>query len=348
MITGFNTDIEYQGTTYHVQTEDKGLETPLILSLVYQRGTILASKRSPYDDLLTNFDEKVLVERLNKQHKLICAAIRAGRIEDLKRMTVKDAENKRAGLVVQKEVAAPEIKVQNAPPLVRDIPPAPVFKDSNLSPRQAESNPEIKKPPVAKPPQIGKPTIPVVDKSGQPLKIASNVPDIPAFDFADIIAEENAKFPEPPKKLTFEIPAETEPEFHNEPIIEAVEIIEEEILPADAVAIIGDMTQTDAPADNRMKINILGSPEFRSGEKKTLSISIHRGSVENGIADAHIMIKVIGATFRPLIFHGKTDSNGIAVVHLQMPLFKAGRAAVLIKAMSGGEEVEYRKTISQR
>ncbi len=83
MITGFNTDIEYEGVTYHVQTEDKGLATPLILSLVYDRGTILASKRSPYEDLLIgDFDEKALTERLNKQHKLICAAVRAGRIED--------------------------------------------------------------------------------------------------------------------------------------------------------------------------------------------------------------------------------------------------------------------------
>ena len=41
VITGFNTDIEYQGVTYHVQTEDKGVKTPLILSLVYNRGTIL-------------------------------------------------------------------------------------------------------------------------------------------------------------------------------------------------------------------------------------------------------------------------------------------------------------------
>ncbi|MGI8466967.1 MAG: hypothetical protein ACR2N3_00760, partial [Pyrinomonadaceae bacterium] len=102
MITGFNTDIEYQGVTYHVQTEDKGVKTPLILSLVYNRGTILASKRSPYNDLLDGeFDEKELTERLQKQHKLICAAIRAGRIEDLKRMTTKESAAKRAASITQ-------------------------------------------------------------------------------------------------------------------------------------------------------------------------------------------------------------------------------------------------------
>ena len=339
MITGFNTDIEHEGTTYHVQTEDKGLETPLILSLVYLRGTILASKRSPYDDLLGNFDEKILSERLQKQHKLICAAIRAGRIEDLKRMTVRDSEKKRSGLVVQKEIAppAPQIKppVHKIPP----IPPAPVFEELKLPPP-----PEMKKnPAIVKPPQI---TPPVAEKNPAIVK-PPPIPLKPALDFAEIIAEEAKHFPEPPQKLTFEFPPETAA-AEDEIIIEAVEIIEEEILPADAVAIISEATHGDATADRRMKIEVLGNPDFRSGEKKSLNVSVHHGTVERGIAGAQIVVKVLGAAFRPLIFHGKTDGNGIAVIHLQMPLFKAGRAAVLIKATGGGEEAEYRKTISLR
>jgi hypothetical protein len=84
VITGFNTDVEHSGTTYHVQTEDKGLETPFILTLVYKGGTILASKRQPYDDLFTGgFNQKDLKSRLERQHKLICAAINAGRVDDL-------------------------------------------------------------------------------------------------------------------------------------------------------------------------------------------------------------------------------------------------------------------------
>jgi len=90
VITGFNTDIEHEGTVYHVQTEDKGLDSPLILSLVYAGGAILASKRSPYEDLIeSGFSEDLLAERLKRQHRLICAAINAGRIEELKRMGAK-------------------------------------------------------------------------------------------------------------------------------------------------------------------------------------------------------------------------------------------------------------------
>ncbi|MFS8084311.1 MAG: hypothetical protein ACMG6H_01665 [Acidobacteriota bacterium] len=87
MITGYNTDVEYGGVVYHIQTEDKGVEHPVILSLVYVEGAILASKRSPYDDLIIGgFDKDILTQRLQRQHKLICAAVRAGRIEDLKRL----------------------------------------------------------------------------------------------------------------------------------------------------------------------------------------------------------------------------------------------------------------------
>ncbi len=88
MITGYNTDVEHDGVVYHVQTEDKGLDSPLILSLVYAGGAILASKRSRYDDLIASgFSDEALAERLKRQHRLICAAIHAGRIEELKRLS---------------------------------------------------------------------------------------------------------------------------------------------------------------------------------------------------------------------------------------------------------------------
>ena len=65
MISGFNTDIEFDGVVYHVQTEDKGLSAKLIVSLVYDRGTILASKRVSYEELLmlTFRDGKVVAQR---------------------------------------------------------------------------------------------------------------------------------------------------------------------------------------------------------------------------------------------------------------------------------------------
>src|SRR5205085_917882 len=119
VITGFNTDIEHNGTVYHVQTEDKGLDAPVILSLVYVGGAILASKRSPYDDLVAaGYNAQVLAERLQRQHKLICAAINAGRIEDLKRLQQRET-------APQIEASAPQLKqpeVEQTPAEDADVP----------------------------------------------------------------------------------------------------------------------------------------------------------------------------------------------------------------------------------
>lgn len=84
MITGFNTDVSYGGTTYHVQTEDKGDDNPIILSLVYVRGAILAAKRTSYaKELEEGLSEQQLQSMLEKQHRTILAVIKAGRIQEL-------------------------------------------------------------------------------------------------------------------------------------------------------------------------------------------------------------------------------------------------------------------------
>ena len=128
MITGFNTDVKHGDTVYHVQTEDKGVEHPVILSLVYVDGAILASKRSPYDDLVAGvFDEGILTQRLQRQHKLICAAVQAGRIEELKRLGERSSPSRSSGRVTK----APDERQAKAP----DVPPevATVDDDAPLT-----------------------------------------------------------------------------------------------------------------------------------------------------------------------------------------------------------------------
>ena len=128
VITGFNTDIEHEGVVYHVQTEDKGLESPLILSLVYVGGAILAAKRSRYEDLIeVGFSEEVLTKRLKRQHQLICAAINAGRIADLKRMGSKVEE------VASVATLPPEGEAVGAAPPTRDTAP---LDESLVQPEQ--------------------------------------------------------------------------------------------------------------------------------------------------------------------------------------------------------------------
>lgn len=130
MITGYNTDVEHDGVVYHVQTEDKGLETPFILSLVYSGGAILASKRSRYEDLIASgFTDEALSERLKRQHLLICAAIHSGRVLDLKRMAGADAELTAVETPAGKEpeLPAPEEKIEDVAAAPEEV--APVQED---------------------------------------------------------------------------------------------------------------------------------------------------------------------------------------------------------------------------
>jgi len=84
MITGFNTDVRHQGQLYHVQTEDRGRQNPILESLVYIGGTIIAKKLTSYSDQLDKgAGEDTINALLKKQHQVVIAAIKAGRIEDL-------------------------------------------------------------------------------------------------------------------------------------------------------------------------------------------------------------------------------------------------------------------------
>lgn len=275
MISGFNTDIEFDGTVYHVQTEDKGAPARMIMSLVYDGGTIIASKRERYDDLAaTNFDEKKLSERVSRQHKLICAAIQAGRVNELVDMTEKAA------------TAASKARASAASPPVTAA--VTTQARANASSQVAAFAPPIIKPAV--------PLTPVINA---------------------------------------------------EPVIEAIGIIEDaEILSADAVEIVSELSGQERPSNSKLSLELLGETKFKGGERHTVNIMLCRGTDRKVVADAQIMIKVLGSSFRPVIFHAKSDFNGLAKVHLQLPHFNAGRAALLIRAMTGGEEIELRRIVT--
>lgn len=95
MISGFNTDVQHEGHVYHVQTEDCGLDNPAFESLVYIGGTIVAKKRTPYSaQLSTGATEDAIASLLKRQHQVMIAAIKAGRIEDLIHHTAKQQTGK--------------------------------------------------------------------------------------------------------------------------------------------------------------------------------------------------------------------------------------------------------------
>jgi hypothetical protein len=287
VISGFNTDIEVGGIVYHVQTEDKGRKAKLILSLVYDKGTILASKRALYDEVLKGgeFDEKQLAECLNRQHKLICAAVKAGRINELKEMTGKARTKKAAAQTVA--VAKPAVPVAKVE--IREAAPVgiPTARVDTL--------------PVVPPPAP-------VPRPSEPI----------------------ARPAEPP-----------------ELVIDGAQIIEDDlILDGGAVEVVSELSGQERKGHNKLSIELLGEAKFRGGDRMTVNIMVCRGSERKVVASAEIMVKVLGSSFRPVIFHARSDANGLAKVHLHLPRFDAGRAALLVRAIAGGEEIELRRIVN--
>lgn len=309
VITGFNTDIEHNGVVYHVQTEDKGLDTPLILSLVYDRGTILASKRTPYDDLIASgFNEKVLAEKLQKQHKLICAAVKSGRIDDLIKMTAKEAAIKRE---TKSSATAAAVPVQPSNAVVTVPPPViPAAVPKSASPVQMRA--EIRPEPIARP--VERPTPPPV-----------------------------APIPQPDEELVWELPMKI---LDDDLVVEPVGVVDtggDTILLDDAIQFVEPIPTFNG----KLEIDFATNTTFKAGERKTLQICVHRGDPTKRIIGAQVVVKILGSSFRPLIFHAKTDATGIAVVHLQIPQFRSGRAALLVRALDKGEEAELRQIVRQ-
>ena len=70
MIVGFNHNITYRGTSFHVQTEDSGLKSPQLVTLLYHGGTIISSQKTTYADIIKvdNLDQ-VVEELAKEQHK---------------------------------------------------------------------------------------------------------------------------------------------------------------------------------------------------------------------------------------------------------------------------------------
>ena len=88
MVTGFNTDVKYQGVVYHVQTEDKGPGTPMILTLIYKGGEILGSRRLPYANLAKRGDEPAITKLMEDQHKAMIIEVKRGRFDPAGSRTV--------------------------------------------------------------------------------------------------------------------------------------------------------------------------------------------------------------------------------------------------------------------
>jgi len=79
LLGGFNNNIPYKGKVYHVQTENSGFKNPVIVTLIYLEGKIIASKKTGYEHIVEKPDYEDTVKRLlGEQHRDMIKRLLAG------------------------------------------------------------------------------------------------------------------------------------------------------------------------------------------------------------------------------------------------------------------------------
>ncbi|MEK6776215.1 MAG: tetratricopeptide repeat protein [bacterium] len=103
MKNGLNTDVIYQGMTFHVQTEDMGVKNGYFQTQTYYRGKILTSGRFYYTDLISQEDfSNLLDQRIEAEHQNAIEQVENGHIniKDLEPiLTPVDRSDKKSGKI---------------------------------------------------------------------------------------------------------------------------------------------------------------------------------------------------------------------------------------------------------
>jgi hypothetical protein len=299
MITGFNTDVKHEGSVYHVQTEARGRENPVLESLVYIGGTIIAKKISPYSDQhRQGATEDAIASLLRRQHQIVIAAIKAGRIEELIHLATDDkvrevkaeekteakVEAKLEAKVAEKPEEAAVAKVEPQPPAPEPVPAQPIPPPVRHSPgRPVASRSSSSAPPPSQ--AIQPPEAPQLTASTQPRSLPAKVP---------------ASLPSTTGGLNLD-------------------------------EVISDYVKRTSE-QGRLDLKVISPNSFIAGKSIGLRVQvIHENADEPG---AIVTIKIIGTAFKPQVYLGRTGADGVVSFNLVLPAFSAGTAAIVIEAQS--------------
>lgn len=296
MLTGYNQDVQAGDELLHVQTEDKGRDKALLETLVYRGGTIIAAKRTSYSAQLSagTLNDDDLSEMLKKQHQIIVAILKAGKVEELVRASQKAAAKE----------AGEEAPVAVAPPPVPLPVPEIVAEPEEVDVMSLAPEPVV----PAAPPESWEPMFP------QPAPEEPRPVVVPELDAAGRAVIQRVTGP-----LTGEL---------------------------DLDKIISDYLQSGLQKE-KLRLRLLGRTDFLAGDTVVLQVQATRGTGQP-IEAASVVVKVIGTAFKPQIFPGRTDREGIASFNIVLPTFTAGSAAVVVQASSKYGDGEIKHLIRRR
>jgi len=115
MVVGFNHNFKYKDEVFHVQTEDGGLNTTNIITLLYKGGTILARQKTSYSDIskADNLDQ-VVEELMKEQHKNMLKRLKTGDFDEV-------IEQRLNGGMAKPEETVAEVKAPAEPDKAPEI-----------------------------------------------------------------------------------------------------------------------------------------------------------------------------------------------------------------------------------
>ena len=317
MLTGYNTDVSYEGELFHVQTEDKGLRTPFILSLVYQKGVILAAKRTPYEKFISAgvIDEKSVLQMLEKQHKTIIATIKAGKSKLLIELSKKQYE-------------------PIAVPVSTPIPAASVISEVMAEILVAEVQAE----PVFVSPVVE--ALPIVTESlSQPIAyIPKKVVEIPPPMVVEEIIEKEAAL-------------KTDGTLANDLIenwsYDLQAGVEVEVFDSGFDSIM-DQYLENTPTLSPLRIELLHPSNFWAGEEVVIRFAILLES-HSPASNASVKLQVLGNKIKPESYEARSDYQGLVSFKVKLPQYTSGAAAIVVNATGqSGLATELRYMILKR
>jgi len=101
-MSGSQTKITQKGTDLYIQTQDKGLKTQYVESLVYVSGKVLISRKTYYTSILNTPDLRSKIrDIIRSQHEKILEEISSGQFDHLltpkKRPEMSPTEREKGG-----------------------------------------------------------------------------------------------------------------------------------------------------------------------------------------------------------------------------------------------------------
>jgi len=80
MISGLNTDVEFEGKIYHIQTEDGGTQNPFVVTHLFFSGAIVSSRKTGYSPGDSKGGLAEMVKGMMKeQHRAMIKDLLSGR-----------------------------------------------------------------------------------------------------------------------------------------------------------------------------------------------------------------------------------------------------------------------------